>query len=63
LSTTINREVKHELINGNIYAMAGAQVPIIKESQATFTEHLDSTSCEPFGLAMKVKTGTNFFLP
>jgi len=59
-------EVKHELINGHVYAMAGASanherisVNILRK----FGNHLENTPCEPFGSDMKVRVGSNFFYP
>ncbi len=61
-------EVKHELIGGSVYAMAGASANhgrISGNIFAAFLQHLqnDKTSCEPFLADMKVKTGKNFFYP
>lgn len=59
-------EVKHELIDGHAYAMAGASanherisVNILSE----FSNHLKNSPCEPFGSDMKVRVGSNFFYP
>jgi Uma2 family endonuclease len=59
-------QIKHEYINGEIYAMAGASsnhnrlmVNIIRE----FGVHLKNTPCEPFGSDMKVQVDDNFFYP
>ena len=59
-------EIKHELVNGAIYAMAGASkshqrisVNILTE----FTNHLKGSPCESFASDMKVKAGTNFYYP
>jgi len=61
-----NRDVKHELINGSIYAMAGASANherISMNLSVSFATHLKHSPCEPFGSDMKVKAGTNFFYP
>jgi len=59
-------EIKHELVKGAIYAMAGASkshqrisVNILTE----FTNHLKGSPCESFASDMKVKAGTNFYYP
>lgn len=59
-------EVKHELIDGHVYAMAGASanhqrisVNILSE----FSNHLKNVPCEPFGSNMKVRIDSNFFYP
>ena len=66
LQAELSSEVKHELIDGDTYAMAGASanherisVNILSE----FRNHLKTLSCEPFGSDMKVKVGSNFFYP
>ena len=59
-------KIKHELINGAIYAMAGASksherisVNVLTE----FTNHLKNSPCEAFGSDIKVKAGVHFFYP
>ena len=66
LQGELTSEVKHELIDGQAYAMAGAHanherisVNILSELRA----HLKNVPCEPFGSDMKVKAGLNFFYP
>ena len=59
-------DTKHELINGEIYAMAGASKSherISVNLLTEFTNHLKNSSCEPFGSDIKVKAGTNFYYP
>ena len=59
-------DTKHELINGEIYAMAGASKSHERISinlLTEFTNHLKNSSCEPFGSDIKVKAGTNFYYP
>ena len=66
LKDELAREVKHELINGQIYAMAGASANHERISANILTEfnhHLKTSPCEPFGSDMKVKTGSKFFYP
>ena len=66
LKDEINREVKHELIDGQVYAMAGASANHERISGnifAEFNHHLKTSPCEPFGSDMKVKVGSKFFYP
>ena len=66
LQDEINREVKHELIAGRVYAMAGASKNherISGNIYAEFSHHLKTSPCEPFASDIKVKAGKNFFYP
>ena len=59
-------KVKHELIDGYVYAMAGASANherISGNIYRKFGNHLENTPCEPFGSDMKVRIGSNFFYP
>ncbi|MCI5195694.1 MAG: Uma2 family endonuclease [Candidatus Electrothrix sp. AW5] len=61
-------EVKHEFIDGSVYAMAGASADhgrIAGNLFAAFLHHLrkQKSPCEPFQADMKVKTGTKYFYP
>jgi Uma2 family endonuclease len=59
-------ETKHELINGDVYAMAGASKnheSIAANVCGELRQHLKNTRCRPFGSDVKVKAGTNFFYP
>ncbi len=60
-------DVKHEYIDGYIYAMAGASRNhdrISKMVARKFGEHLDNTPCEVFGQDIKVYvSNTKFFYP
>lgn len=59
-------DVKHELIDGYVYAMAGASANHERISGNVYSEfrnHLKNSPCEPFGSDMKVKAGSNFFYP
>lgn len=59
-------DVKHELIDGHVYAMAGASANherIAGNIYRKFGNHLDGSACEPFGSDMKIKVGSNFFYP
>ncbi|MGR9053546.1 MAG: Uma2 family endonuclease [Gammaproteobacteria bacterium] len=66
LQGELTGEVKHELIDGYVYAMAGASANherIAGNVYRKFGNHLEGSSCEPFGSDMKVKAGSNFFYP
>lgn len=59
-------EVKHELIDGHVYAMAGASANherISVNVLSEFRNHLKSSPCEPFGSDMKLRVNSNFFYP
>ncbi len=66
LQDEMTREVKHEFIEGEIYAMAGASANherIAGTLYSEFRHHLKNASCEPFGSDMKVKISSRFFYP
>ena len=59
-------EIKHELVNGAIYAMAGANKShqrISVNLLTALTNHLKNSPCETFASDIKVKAGTNFYYP
>lgn len=59
-------DVKHEYIEGELYAMAGASrnhERISGNIFARFLQHLDNTPCEPFTSDLKVKANGNFYYP
>ncbi len=59
-------DMKHELIDGCVFAMAGASANherIAGNVYRKFGNHLEGSPCEPFGSDMKVKAGSNFFYP
>jgi len=59
-------EIKHEFIDGAVYAMAGASKNherISLNVSRKFGNHLEDSPCEPFSSDMKVKAGTAFFYP
>lgn len=59
-------EVKHELIDGKVYAMAGAiknHERIVVNISSKLHVHLQNSPCEPFSTDIKVKVGKNFFYP
>ena len=66
LQDELTRDVKHELIDGQIYAKAGTSANherISGNILAEFNHHLKASPCEPFGSDMKVKAGAKFFYP
>jgi len=66
LQDELCREVKHELIDGRVYVMAGASKNherISGNIYAAFSHHLKNSPCEPFASDIKVKAGLNFFYP
>lgn len=66
LQGELTSEVKHELIDGHAYAMAGASGSYERISMTIarkFGNHLENLPCEPFGSDMKVKAALNFFYP
>lgn len=59
-------EIKHEFIDGEIFAMAGASKNHERISGNLYRKignFLDTSSCEPFSSDVKVKVGINFFYP
>jgi len=59
-------EIRHELINGDVYAMAGASTNhnrLVSSIIREFGVHLKNTPCEPFASDMKVQVGKDFFYP
>ena len=59
-------DIKHELIDGQVYAMVGARANhgrISGNVFSSFFNQLRNTPCEPFFADMKVKAGKNFFYP
>lgn len=62
----LHSEIRHELIDGHVYAMAGAHKNHGRISRNLIRQlepHLDHTSCESFAADMKVKVEHNFFYP
>ena len=58
--------IKHELIDGGVYAMAGTSKThgrILTNLSAFILPHLQNSICEGFTSNMKVKVGENFFYP
>ena len=59
-------EVKHEYIDGDVYAMAGASKNherIIGNVFAKLHAQLENTPCEPFLSDLKIKVANSFFYP
>ncbi|MGR8998759.1 MAG: Uma2 family endonuclease [Gammaproteobacteria bacterium] len=59
-------EVKHEYIDGSVYAMAGASKNherIVGNVFGELRSHLKNSPCEPFLSDIKVKVGQDFFYP
>lgn len=59
-------QVKHELIDGQVYAMAGVSANherIAVNVLSEFAGHLRNSPCEPFGSDMKLRIKENFFYP
>jgi len=66
LTDELARDIKHELVDGVIYVMAGASANherISGNIAAEFRSHLKKTPCESFSSDMKVKVGSRFFYP
>jgi len=66
LQSELIRDTKHELVNGKVYAMAGASKNHERLSgniYAEFRNHLKGNPCETFSSDMKVKVGASFFYP
>ena len=61
-----NANGKHEYINGEIYAMAGASKnhqSITDNVLVGIHQHLRGTPCRPFGSDVKIKADNAFFYP
>lgn len=59
-------DMKHELIDGEVYAMTGVSKNherIAGNFFARLHTHLQNSPCEPFSTDVKVKVGRNFFYP
>ncbi|MFI3190672.1 hypothetical protein BCS42_15015 [Crenothrix sp. D3] len=66
LTGELNSDIKHELIDGYVYAMAGASANherISGNISRKFGNHLENQPCEPFGSDMKLRINSNFFYP
>jgi Uma2 family endonuclease len=59
-------DVKHELIDGQVYAMAGASINhqrICGNIAGEFRTHLKGSPCEALSADMQVNVGENFYYP
>jgi len=59
-------DIKHEFIDGEIYAMSEVSKNHERIAGNVFVKlhtHLQNSSCEPFSSDVKVKVGRNFFYP
>jgi Uma2 family endonuclease len=66
LTGELSSDIKHELIDGCVYAMAGASANherISGNVYRKFGNHLENMPCEPFGSDMKLRINSNFFYP
>ncbi|MDP3009624.1 MAG: Uma2 family endonuclease [Methylococcales bacterium] len=66
LTGELSSDIKHELIDGYVYAMAGASANherISVNVLRKFGNHLENQPCEPFGSDMKLRINSNFFYP
>ena len=59
-------DVKHEYIDGYVYAMSGAHANhnrISMNLSVAFANHLKGKPCQPYASDMKVKIGSKYFYP
>ena len=66
LAGELSSDIKHELIDGTVYAMAGASANHERISGNIYRKlgnHLENKPCEPFGSDMKLRINVNFFYP
>ncbi len=66
LQEELEAPVKRELIDGQIYAKAGASANHERIAGSIYSElrnHLKATPCEPFSSDMKVRVRDNFYYP
>ncbi|WP_333876598.1 Uma2 family endonuclease [Methylobacter sp.] len=66
LAGELTREIKHEYIDGYVYAMAGASRNHERIAGNVFGElrsFLKNKPCEPFSSDLKIKAGSRFFYP
>jgi len=59
-------DIKHQLINGTVYAMAGASRNhhrLAGNVYAKLHAHLENKPCEPFSSDIKIKVAQDFFYP
>ena len=66
LSGELISEIRHEYIDGHVYAMTGASKNhqrITLNVSSLFNIQLANTPCEPFSTDIKVKVGSKYFYP
>jgi Uma2 family endonuclease len=66
LAGELDGNIKHEYVDGEIYAMAGASKNhqrIAINMTGFFNTQLANTPCEPFSSDLKVKVGSKYFYP
>ena len=59
-------EIKHEYIDGQVYAMAGAHrhhVVLADNISRKLGNFLEGKPCQPYSSDMKIKVGSNYFYP
>jgi Uma2 family endonuclease len=59
LAAELEREIKHEYVDGQVFAMAGASrnhVVVVQNIAELFGAHLRKSPCVPMGSDMKLKT-------
>lgn len=59
-------DIKHEYIDGYVYAMSGASINhsrIAGNVHTAFNIHLKGKSCQPYTSDVKVKIGSKYFYP
>lgn len=65
LAGELMSEIKHEYIDGKVFAMAGVSANhkrIVSNLLSAIHRHLLNTPCEVFAADMKVKVQNNFFI-
>lgn len=66
LAGEVISDIKHELIGGQVYAMAGAGFNhdlISGNLYSEFRAHVRKSPCTPFTSDMRVRVGTNYYYP
>lgn len=66
LNSELASDIKHEYVDGHIYAMAGASKNHERIAGNIFREignYLKNSPCEPFASDIKIKAGSKFFYP
>lgn len=66
LEGELHSEIKHEYVDGQVYAMAGASTNhnrIVANLNRELGNHLRHTACEPFSSDMKVRVVDDYYYP